>query len=293
MLRKIPNTYNYAEAYLTFRCNFSCSYCINKQNDLKRRVELSPQQWISGLNQIEFNGISLTLGGGEPTLHKGFYEILNGLRKDIKVDLLTNLRFNVEEFVRQTTPDRFTKDSKPFYHSIRVSFHSEQSDKKEIISKAAFLQEKGFSIGIFGINHPYYINENMEIGFLCSRSGVPFYGKDFLGHVDGRLYGFYKYPEGLNGIKKSCECKTRELLIAPNGNVHRCHRDLYEDENPVGNILDETYAPRDIFKLCTNYGECNPCDLKNKTNRFLKGIDCQVEIKSLTDNKGLEKQTKS
>jgi hypothetical protein len=275
---KIPDSYNYVESYLTFRCNFNCSYCINRYGDLKKRIELAPEQWMQALNRLDFGEIPLTLGGGEPTLHKGFYEILNGIKKETTIDLLTNLQFDVDEFLSETTPERFTRNPKPYYHSIRVSYHVESSDKKELIRKAALLQDKGFNIGIFGINHPYYINDNMETGFLCSRVGVPFYVKDFLGEVDGRMYGFYKYPGGLDGKRKSCECKTRELLIAPNGNIHRCHRDLYEDENIIANILDENYEIKEIFRPCNNYGECNPCDVKNKTNRFLKGIDCQVEI---------------
>ena len=281
----LPETYNYAEAYLTFRCNFNCSYCINKQNGIIGRSEMSPQQWINALNRINFGNVSLTLGGGEPTVYKGFYEILKGLKPEIKIDLLTNLQFDVNEFLQKVTPDRFTKNPKPFYHSIRVSYHPEQSDRKEIIDKAALLQKNGFSIGIFGIGHPYYINENMETGFYCSRAGVPFYVKDFLGHLNNRLYGFYKYPEGLDGNKKICECRTRELLIAPNGNIYRCHRDLYADENPVGNVLDENHEPRYTFRLCSNFGECNPCDVKMKTNRFLREIDCQVEIKDSIENK--------
>ncbi len=95
---KLPKKYDYAEAYLTFRCNLSCDYCINKAGGLKKREELSASEWIKGLNKIDFGETSLTIGGGEPTMHEDFYKIVNGLKglnglnglKEVKIELLTN-----------------------------------------------------------------------------------------------------------------------------------------------------------------------------------------------------------
>jgi len=272
---KLPERYNYAEAYLTFRCNLSCGYCINKIQGLTRREELSADEWIENLNNIDFGDTPLTLGGGEPTRHKEFYKIVSGLNHNL--DLLTNLQFNVNEFIKNVDQNKFTK-SNNHYHSIRASYHASQMNREKTIENAVKLIDAGFNIGIFGVRHPYVLNENMEMAFLCSKNKIPFYEKDFLGEVDGRIYGFYKYPEGLDGKKKDVKCRTREFLIAPDGNIHRCHRDLYAGENPVGNIKTIDHI-KDIFRKCSVFGECNPCDLKLKTNKYLKGIECQVEIK--------------
>jgi len=277
---KIPKEYNYAEAYFTLRCNFNCDYCINDKDGIKRnRNELTPKQWAEGLNKIDFGNVSLTIGGGEPTIRgKDFYELLDLIKPETKIDLLTNLSFDVDEFIRRVKPSRFTTPTKPFYHPIRVSYHVNNTDQDTTIEKAKKLQENGFGIGIFGLSHPYYINNNMEMAWKCNRAGVPFYTKDFLGEVDGRMYGFFKYPKGLDGIVKNAICRTRELLIGPEGNIYRCHRDLYHAENPIGNITkDFTIEYR--FRGCKNYGLCNPCDVKLKTNKFLREVECQVEIK--------------
>jgi radical SAM protein with 4Fe4S-binding SPASM domain len=78
-------------------------------------------------------------------------------------------------------------------------------------------------------------------------------------------------------------CRNRELLVGPEGSVFKCHRDLYHNELPIGNIL----SPEDIelykFRECHHYGKCNPCDIKQKTNRFLQTGNCQVEIKPLNE----------
>lgn len=278
---KLPERYNYVEIYLTFRCNLNCDYCINRYDNLEKRVELSGVQWINSLNNIDFGEIPLTLGGGEPTIHKDFYKILAKIKKDIKVDLLTNLQTSIEEFIKKVSPDRFTTNPTLFYHPIRASYHAEKMDRADLIERAKQLRDNNFNVGIFGINHPHYINENMAMGFFCSKAGVPFYLKDFLGSMDGGIFGFYKYPDALKGVKKQVNCRTRELLVAPDGNIFRCHRDLYNNQNPIGNILDKNSEIKDIFRPCENYGSCNPCDVKAKTNRYLKGVDCQVEIKEI------------
>ncbi len=276
----LPERYNYIGAFLTFRCNLGCSYCINKEGSIViKRKEMSGLDWIETINRLD-SQLSITLGGGEPTLHDGFYQIVEGITPSThKIDLLTNLQFDTDEFVRRVKPDRFSVSDIPFYHAIRASYHPRDMDKKETIEKVRKLTDSGFNIGLFGIMHPEFINDNMEMAFLCGKANVPFYVKDFLGRIDGKMYGYFKYHEGVDGIPKQAECRTRELLISPEGLVYRCHRDLYHAENPVGDIKGDCFAVEDKFRGCDKYGLCNPCDVKAKTNRYLKGIECQVEIR--------------
>jgi len=275
---KLPREFNYMEVYLTLRCNLNCSYCItNLDNSLKRkRKEMSAKEWADALNKIDFD-IPLTLGGGEPTLYRGFYGLLDRLKPSIQVDLLTNLSFDVFEFVERTNPNRFSSRDIPAYRSIRVSYHPSQMNPTELVEKARFLQDRGFPIGIFGINHPENIEANMEMAELARKNQVYFFIKDFLGEYKGKLFGYFKYPDAINGKKKKVMCRTKEVLVSPEGLIYRCHRDLYHNENPIGDIRDG--IPEFKFRECNNYGECNPCDVKLKTNRFLQMGNCQVEIK--------------
>jgi len=275
---KLPKTYDYAEAYLTFNCNLSCDYCINKSGGLEKRKELTAEQWTKGLNKINFD-IPLTLGGGEPTKHPEFFEILDGLRRDTKIDLLTNLSFDVDEFIKKTNPKRFSNSDNPAYRSIRASFHPTGMELEETINKAVKLQEAGFSIGLFSINHPANVQGNMQMSESARKNQIYFFIGDFLGKDEkGKLHGFYKYPEALDGNKKEALCKTSQLLISPNGDTHKCHRDLYLNKHPLNNILDNDFKVKDRFRKCINYGTCNPCDIKLRTNRFLQMGNCNVEI---------------
>jgi len=277
---KLPENFNYAEAYLTFRCNLGCSYCINRQSGLEGRTEILANEWIKGINNIDFGDVPLTLGGGEPTLHPGFYKIIEGINPNIKLDLLTNLSFDINEFIQKIKPERFSRKNNPAYKSIRASYHAEKmGDGRELVGKVMILQSNGFDVGIFGLNHPFNTQDNVKMAELCRQNKIYFFIKDFLGWHDKQLFGYYKYPEGLDGKRKNATCRTRELLIAPDGNTFRCHRDLYHNQNPITNILHKRFAIDDRFRLCGNYGNCNPCDVKMKTNRFLQMGNCSVEIK--------------
>jgi hypothetical protein len=56
---------------------------------------------------------------------------------------------------------------------------------------------------------------------------------------------------------------------------------LYKNQNSIGNILDDNLEIEDKFRYCEKFGECNPCDLKNKLNKYLNDIDCQVEVRKI------------
>ena len=48
----LPPDLTYLAAFLTFRCNFRCSFCINHYKTLAKRRELTADEWIEGLNRL-------------------------------------------------------------------------------------------------------------------------------------------------------------------------------------------------------------------------------------------------
>jgi len=279
---QVPDEMTYIEAYLTMRCNLGCSYCINAHSGVTRtRKELNAKEWTTALNRIDYGDLHLTFGGGEPTLHKEFYDILANLREDISVDLLTNLSFDVLEFAKNTTPTRFGNKKIDAYRSIRVSYHAGYMDENELIKKACVLQDLGYKIGVFGINHPQSVTANMNMAEKARKAGIYFFVKDFLGEFDGYNFGFFKYPDAINGEQKTCLCRTHELLMSPDGQIYKCHRDLYKNEYPIANVMDDDLMIDFKFRKCAQYGQCNPCDIKMKTNRFLEMGSCSVDIKNI------------
>lgn len=272
---KLPENITYIGAFLTFRCRFGCDYCINRYGELGKREELTAQQWIEGLNRLELDKskmVPITLQGGEPSMHPGWLDIINGIKKDFYVDLLTNMDFNIIEFMRIIPPTRLQRNVP--YASIRASYH-QVSSASDLVSKVVVLKYQGYHIGIWAVEHPE--SDLKKIRFWCKKFGIDFRIKEFLGWYQERLYGLYRYTEIMAGIQQPVNCKTTELLIAPDGNIHRCHRDLYEGINPVANILDDDLRIEFKFRKCTE-PHCNPCDIKVKNNRFQEFGACSVEI---------------
>ncbi len=250
---------------------------------------MGPEDWISAANRLVLRSdLPLTLQGGEPTIHKGFYKIVSEVKEEIKMDLLTNMSFNVDEFIKNVPVWRFTR--KAPYAAIRASYHPGQNDIENLINKTIRLQDAGFRVGIYSVLQPSpeLKRHILEVQERCKKLGIDFRTKEFLGEWEGSLYGTYKYKGSVNGkVIGTCECKTTELIVGPGGDVYRCHSDLYIGRDPVGHILDKdlTEASIGLFKECRYYGKCNPCDVKVKTNRFQIFGHTSVEIRNIKGGK--------
>ncbi len=292
---QIPQGYNYISAFLTMRCNLNCSFCLNsidKSREFNRTKfkELSGEQWVKALNRIESRPeVPVTFSGGEPFLHPDFLYILKNLKKDLNIDILTNLSFEVavEKFLKEIDPERIKRNVP--YACIRVSYHPEQmGNGAELIETVKKLKDAGFSIGVWSVLYPSFENLSAinQMQFRCIDAGIDFRLKEYTGTYKGDLYGDYsKYSNSVLSNKlKKCLCKGSELLIAPNGNIYKCHSDLFSEEFPIGNILDPNFQIKNEFRKCEKYGQCHPCDVKLKTNYKQELGNTSVEIKEIEDN---------
>ena len=291
---KVPKEYNYIASFLTLGCNLSCDYCINLNEKGSTRQQIfqkpmSGKDWAKAINRLDIqNGdLPVTLQGGEPTIHKDFYGIVNLVDEDIKLDLLTNMMFDVDEFIAKIDPKRFTREAK--YAAIIVSYHPGQNKIEDLIFKHHKLRDAGFYVGIYAVVTPQnkeHINQAKEI-FLSE--GIDFRVKEYLGFDGKEWHGTYKYPEAISQKnEKYCECKTTELIISPSGHVFRCHSDLYENRTPIGHILDPNFTIEQIYRPCYLFGHCNPCDIKVKTNRHQVFGHTSVDIKNIRELNGSE-----
>ena len=273
----IPCQYNYIEAYLTFACTYKCHYCINNYAGAPMYTIMKADEWIRGLNRIETRpDLPVTLGGGEPTCHPSFYTIVKNIKKDIPLDLLTNGTFDIREFMREIPPDRFKRDAK--YASIRFSYHPGYTDTNILLAKVCRMQQEGYSVGIWAVNHPLAKRAIAKVKRIADDIGLDFRIKEFLGVHNKRLYGSYRYKYAIDGKSKDGICRPSEMLIAPNGDVHRCHYWLYANSDAYANIGDKDVSLLDIHAECSKVGLCNLCDIKSKFNRYQEKGHCSVDI---------------
>jgi len=281
----ITDDCNYIAAFLTFACTYKCHYCINSfENSISRRHKiLRVDQWITALHRLDNlehpDGlVPVTLQGGEPSCHPDFYQIINGLPERIRIDILTNLSFDAEEMIARIQPDRLRRDAP--YASIRVSYHPDQVAFDELLERTLQLQDAGFSIGIWAVLHPDQVDLVLAAQQRAQKAGIDFRTKEFLGFHKGQLHGNYLYDDACTMEKsQTVSCRTTELIIGPDGNVYRCHHDLYENYPPIGNILDSDFRMDGRYRSCDYFGYCNPCDVKIKTNRHQQFGHTSVSIK--------------
>lgn len=165
---------------------------------------------------------------------------------------------------------------------------------EKLIENVKKIKKAGFSVGIWAVQHPNpkTLESITQMQFRCRDEGIDFRLKDFTGKYEGIddagkqfsiVYGDYsKYSKSVfQKDTKQCECKNSELLISPKGNVYKCHRDLYSGEFQIGNITDDNFQIKEIFRECKNYGQCHPCDVKVKTNYKQQLEHTSVEIRGI------------
>ena len=276
----LPERYNYIAAFLTMACNLQCSYCINDFGELRKDGKLSGTEWVRGLNRLRSRpDLPITLQGGEPTLHPDFYEIVNGVRDDLNIALLTNLQVDVREFMANISPGRMKREAP--YASIRVSYHPETMPLLPLLEKVETLLTNGYSVGIWALEHPDQADDVAAAARACRERGIDFRTKALLGMHERRLHGEYRYADAIGQqTGKRVMCRTSECIVGPTGSVYRCHSDAYARLSEIGHICDETFALEDAFRPCDRYGFCNPCDVKIKTNRYQEFGHTSVEIRS-------------
>lgn len=281
----LPARFNYVGVFLTLDCNKSCFYCINtvgksRVRPWKGTFGLTGAEWVEGLNRLRLpDDLPVSLQGGEPSLHPDFLDIILGLRDDLHIDILTNLSFDVRRFVKTVPADRLRRRAP--YASIRVSYHPTQCRLDDLLSSVRLLIDAGFPVGVYVIDHPAHADANRRAYEECAKLAIDIRTKEFLGSHRGRILGTYRYADAMTGELRAVRCRPSELLIDPNGDVYRCHADLYARRNPRGHILDADLRLSDAFAPCDAFGSCHPCDVKIKTNRFQEFGHTSVEIREV------------
>ena len=75
------------------------------------------------------------------------------------------------------------------------------------------------------------------MAWLCSQERIPIYQKDFLGRIGGKLYGYFKYPDGIENPKilvigESGTGKTRAIKTLGN----KGHYQVSDRDNGKGSV---------------------------------------------------------
>lgn len=183
-----------------YKCNYTCSYCYApKPHDItfdnnKNNKALYPstQKLIDSWKFVFDNyGMSrIRLDGGEPTVYPNFNIILKELLKIHRLQLNTNLSFDVEKFCDNADPK-----------SVRVdaSLHCEYTGLEDFVKKLEYLKKHGYKLVVSYVAYPDFIN-NIPLAkkIIQDEMNIP-----FLIHPYSGFYNDRQYPASYNEDEKN------------------------------------------------------------------------------------------
>ncbi|MFQ5504155.1 MAG: radical SAM protein [Planctomycetota bacterium] len=263
--------------YLTARCNFSCDYCIQKglivpgspRRPWARYDELSGEAWVEALNAMPVRPEhTLILTGGEPTIHPDFYSIATRL-EGYKLDLTSNLSFDVDEFVRRM------KSAGKTLHSSFHTYHPGFMDPETFVKKAEQLRDSGVVENpVFSLldldEFPHFRDEEHDANIgsfheYASRRRLSFQRNEFRGNHMGAPF--------LHEQKLDMRCTSGWVNFAPNGDIHNCQYHLEVSKNRFGNVTNiEACMPIPEFGSffrCSDFGFCDSCHENSGRGAFM------------------------
>jgi MoaA/NifB/PqqE/SkfB family radical SAM enzyme len=247
-----------ALVWITFRCNYRCSYCnIVTKFDFGtvsgRQTEHSVDEWINALEQLP--PTLFYFAGGEPFVYSGFPDLLNRLpAKHSLIGVVTN---------GTVKTDVYRRINKRV--ALNISFHREFIEEEPFVKKVEELQEH-FNVSV----NIVATRENMSV---LRRMNDTFKNKEITLHVD-RLFDentHYtpeeeKYLEQFLSLErrqqhdhldyedyqpKLCGAGVNYINIMPSGEVYTCGGGMEYVHSPlVKGILDnQPGAPFDVGKF--------------------------------------------
>ncbi len=264
MKRRVP-VVDVCEVYLQVRnpCNFRCFYCIcaGNNNTPVQRFDFDGIGRAFGQIKAKLILTSFECGGGEPTVHPQFPELLRICTDHGAVSFPSNNSQNPERWLPKGVGRRLV---------FRSAFHPESEPHIDrYIRYARYLMDEGVEFSSLFISHPSRMDRIPEFRETFAKHGVPFTPVAFMGDYNGNHYP-YAYDDdekemlGLNqevrywahkvephttrirnfrGIP--CIAGHRHIYMANDGSFRRC---IFDQERVLDKPLD-THEPCGV-KTC-------------------------------------------
>lgn len=274
------NCLNTAVWFITNRCQNNCPYCWQKQDQIKGGLKpeefIAADRWVVAWNRLKPKFLDIT--GGEPFLQPDFIKLLKSLDNDIKIGIVTNLNFDLTQFVQEISPEKVV--------SITSSFHPTSTMSRDIfIGKCLLLKNRKFNLKVNFVADPeqmwltpFYkkLFRNAKIRFhIDPYYQIPFRPYEFSKNEKSFLKNYISYDRSpvVKSEKLSiyCNAGNGHINVQVNGDVYKCTYDKMLGKPKIGNIFDVGFKLNRDWNFCSNYYRCSNCDrdkiLIKKVNR--------------------------
>jgi pyrroloquinoline quinone biosynthesis protein E len=262
---------------LTHACNYRCVHCVNDSGQTRMK-ELSTENWLRVIDQAAISGVvSITLSGGEPTLHPGFLDIVERMASHgIYATISTNGSQLTEQMIEKLAHlgvDYVHLSFPAVSDSLYRQIVGPRGQLKFVRQAIRTLKEHGFYIRVKSVVLPVNLGEMGDLIDFCYQEGVDFVylcpyqlthlargGEKFVLQMDQLLeldriaqekISLYsprmtvsrpamvtRWKEPAN-IARCSRWKTK-CVILPNGDVTHCELLFDMPEFVVGNIVNSS-----------------------------------------------------
>jgi sulfatase maturation enzyme AslB (radical SAM superfamily) len=231
-------------------CNYRCHYCVSRHNDRPvMPFDLDAIRQALAAIRAPLVVTSFDCGGGEPTIHPQFPELLRICAERGPVSFPTNNSQN---------PARWLPGEMAGRVYIRAAIHPEGELKlHKYVQHARYLIEAGCEFSSIFVSHPTRMHKIPEYRAFFAQMGVPFTPVSFIGEYEGRRYPhaysdeekqmlgldrddrswFHKIEPQVTRIRNfrgiPCVAGHRSVFIAPDGTVRRCRYDKQPLPRPL------------------------------------------------------------
>jgi len=234
-------------------CNYRCFYCVAKghNNEPVQDLEIDKIEQIYKGIHADLIVTQLECGGGEPTVHPQFPDLIRLASKYGAVSFPSNNSQNPERWLPKETAKRIL---------VRSALHPESESEERLeryLRYARFLMDAGCSFTATFISHPTRIAKIPEYRKRFSEFGISLVPVPFIGEYEGRSYPHAHTQEerqllGLqddntpwlrriqphaNRIRNfrgiPCLAGAQSLYITGKGDLRRCTYDLRKLDRPL------------------------------------------------------------
>ncbi len=172
-----------------YNCNYNCTYCYapkpqnitfeNNPNNIAKyeRVENIIDSWKYIYDK--YGSSRIRLDGGEPSIYPSFFEIIKELSKFHRLQMNTNLSFDINKFCDVSDPKQIRVDA---------SLHCEYTKLETFVEKLNILKQKGYKLTVSYVGYPDFL-ENIPLAKkIIQTMNIPFFVHPYSGFYEGRQY---------------------------------------------------------------------------------------------------------
>ena len=276
------------------KCNYKCAYCsvrlfekVNENIVNDKSVREIADSWKNIYEKYGSSRIRLT--GGEPSIYPGFFAILKELTMYHRLQLGTNLSFDINKFCDVADPDKVKVD---------VSLHCEYVKLEDFVNKIKFLKSNKFKLSVSYVAYPDFIKNIYLAKKEIENMGIPFFIHPFSGVYKGKVYPLSYTEEEKKQIfeldmKTNTELESRKKnndteekffnkdgTINWNGinKIHEVKKETYlnnkkEDKYKIcrmGQMYAYIYPNGNVYRCCSSFNDNYLGNLFDKTVKLLE-----------------------